>query len=155
MYRSLNSSLIWIAAIMIYMAPPVRRIADVIPEAFSVAAGGLVLCLKNSCGEPGRRQTRILGKNYSPASTPSYIWSGRADSNCRPPGPKPGTLPLGHAPTERLLGCWMSTRKIKHPLQVGEGRMRQLFPSTAEFTLSPADGVRRGRTQSGQLLSAS
>ena len=24
--------------------------------------------------------------------------SGRAESNCRPPGPKPGALPLGHAP---------------------------------------------------------
>ena len=31
-----------------------------------------------------------------------YIWSGRADSNCRPPGPKPGTLPLGHAPSFEL-----------------------------------------------------
>ena len=27
-----------------------------------------------------------------------YLWSGRADLNCRPPGPKPGALPLGHAP---------------------------------------------------------
>ena len=26
------------------------------------------------------------------------FWSGRAGSNCRPPGPKPGALPLGHAP---------------------------------------------------------
>lgn len=30
------------------------------------------------------------------------IWLGRRDSNPRMPGPKPGALPLGHAPIARL-----------------------------------------------------
>ena len=44
----------------------------------------------------------IVGLSWKTAETNSrlsYIWSGRADLNCRPPGPKPGALPLGHAPT--------------------------------------------------------
>ena len=41
----------------------------------------------------------LLGKMADTKSRLSYIWSGRADLNCRPPGPKPGALPLGHAPT--------------------------------------------------------
>ena len=41
----------------------------------------------------------IWGKTVETISRLRYIWSGRADLNCRPPGPKPGALPLGHAPT--------------------------------------------------------
>ena len=56
-----------------------------------------------------------------------HIWSGRADSNCRPPGPKPGTLPLGHAPTDLsksfilLRAAQSATKEVKRPLPRGEG----------------------------------
>ena len=49
----------------------------------------------------------------------SRIWSGRAESNCRPPGPKPGALPLGHAPTSLPDSQAFARRWFKSPHRKG------------------------------------
>ncbi len=52
------------------------------------------------------------------------IWSGRADLNRRPPGPKPGALPLRYAPSIRAqssvtLAMRLDNRGLKAPLARG------------------------------------
>ena len=51
-------------------------------------------------GKTRRKRPPDIGVSEAKCYRKSGFWSGRADSNCRPPGPKPGALPLGHAPTE-------------------------------------------------------
>ena len=51
-------------------------------------------------------------------------WSGRAESNCRLPGPKPGALPLGHAPhTASQVGRLDGRDFGKAPRYCRRGRM--------------------------------
>jgi hypothetical protein len=46
----------------------------------------------------------------------SEIWLGRRDSNPRMPVPKTGALPLGHAPSTRLIltadWCYVHSTKV-------------------------------------------
>ena len=59
--------------------------------------------------------------------------SGRAESNCRPPGPKPGALPLGHAPVAGRVGFeamrWGGEDSFKywpHSVSVAVTKVRQI-----------------------------
>ena len=45
-------------------------------------------------------------------------WSGRADLNCRPPGPKPGALPLGHAPDNTREESWRGRVAVVPPERI-------------------------------------
>ena len=71
---------------------------------------------------------------------PHHTWegyegvSGRAESNCRPPGPKPGALPLGHAPVAGKVGFKAMSRGTEdsfsdwpHCLSVWGTEVRQLI----------------------------
>ena len=49
---------------------------------------------------------RRAGISESPGARGGERWSGRADSNRRPLGPKPSALPLGHAPTSPRREGW-------------------------------------------------
>ena len=42
---------------------------------------------------------RYCNQDFPQTISLTDFWSGRPGSNWRPPGPKPGALPLGHAPT--------------------------------------------------------
>jgi len=62
------------------------------PETFAATAGALALILAHLIRRRGRFQAGSADFNAPPTAAPGG-WSGRQDSNLRPPGPKPGALP--------------------------------------------------------------
>ena len=101
--------------------------------------------LDHSHGDQGRTDAGGLAGGYLPIPRPvghgpHHTWerggkvSGRAESNCRPPGPKPGALPLGHAPVAGRFGIEAMGRGTEdpfrdwpHSLSVGGREVRQLI----------------------------
>ena len=84
-------------------------------------------------------------------------WSGRADLNCRPPGPKPGALPLGHAPTQAEIGeksqgggTPQAYHTANFPVRGSTARYSQRVLVLPKSTVIPAS-LRRSRAPSSFL----
>lgn len=62
-----------------------------------------------------------------------FYWLGRRDSNPRMPGPKPGALPLGHAPS-------YVSYQMNFSVSAGNVQMAAVVPCPALAPVSQQDG---------------